>query len=104
MAFPVPSGSLLPRPAQELVLFEARPRTSWPSVGPAPARLRPPTFTYSRISHWPARTCPSVEGVGRRAGRPGEGATEAAEEGDSGEGGRVGGERAEDRPTDRPTD
>lgn len=73
-----------PLPAQEIVLFGTRPPTSWPRVGPAPVRLRPPTFTYSRVSHWPARTCPSVGGG---AGRPGEGAQAAAEEGDSGEGG-----------------
>lgn len=52
----------MPRPAQELVSFGARPPTSWLRVGPAPARLRPPTLTYSRVSHWPAHTCPSVEG------------------------------------------
>lgn len=90
-------------PAQEL-LFVARPPTSWTRVGPAPARLRLPTFTFSRGSHWPARTCPSVGGgLGGRGGRPGEGARVATEEGDSGEGGREGGSRAE-RATGPQTD
>lgn len=86
----------------------ARPPTSWPRVGPAPARLRLPTFTFSRGSHWSARTCPSVGGgLGGRGGRPGEGARVATEEGDSGEGGRVGGSRAKraaEPRTDRRTE
>lgn len=96
-----------PNSAQEL-LFVTRPPTSWLSVGPAPARLHLPTFTFSRGSHWPARTCPSVGGgLGGRGERPGEGKRVATEEGDSGEGGRVGGSRAEraaEPRTDRRTD
>lgn len=107
-----PRGLLRPQrspsnPAQEL-LFVARPPTSWTRVGPAPTRLHLPTFTFSRGSHWPARTCPSVGGgLGGRGGRPGEGARVETEEGDSGEGGREGGSRAErtsEPRTDRRTD
>lgn len=110
-----PRGLLRPQrspsnPAQEL-LFVARPPTSWTRVGPAHTRLHLPTFTFSRGSHWPARTCPSVGGGlggrGGRGGRPGEGARVETEEGDSGEGGREGGSRAErtaEPRTDRRTD
>lgn len=66
LPYPSPTPPLplsLLRPAQEL-LFGARPPTSWPGAGPAPARLRPPTFTSSPVSHWPGHTCPSVGGRG----------------------------------------
>lgn len=94
----------LPRPTEELVVFEPAPPLPGRGLAPPPrASALPPSPTVGPPIGRRAPARPSGGGAEGGAGLPGEGAQEASEEGDSGEGRRVGGGRAENLRTDRQT-